>query len=318
MRVAKFQRIERPLNQPDSPAQRFVALKKLQHPAHAPVAVIAQHSRHVRMQVRHAIAHTDHRERVADQPGAIKRSQYLPPGLRRHHERRDWLNLQVCLAPNLALELHTTLKLLELLALADLDWAAHFRVCSFASSRNGDCPSAFFVAPQSASISSLGRSLNSRPDLRARASIARNRLENFALAFFNAISGSTCKNRARFTAANSRSPISSSNFCWSLSLKAISNSAVSSRILSMTPFAFSQSNPIRDALRVSWKPSSVAGNARETPSSKEGSSFAPSPPSPLAARRSSALICSQFLSTSFESFACVSPKTCGCRRIILS
>ena len=38
----------------------------------------------------------------------------------------------------------------------------------------------------------------------------------------------------------------------------------------------------------------------------------------LLERRSSALICSQFLKTSVESFACVFPKTWGCRRIILS
>src|SRR5690242_103061 len=256
MRVAKLQRVEGPLNQPDSPAQRFVALKKLQHPPNALVAVVAQHARHVRMQVRCAIPQTDHRERVADHAVVIKRPEDLPSGVRRHHERCDWLNFQVCFAPNLALESHATLKLLELLAFANLDARAHFRACAFASSPgtpiagSASGSSAPFAASQRASISSRGRSLNSRPDSRARASMARNRRENFAFAFFSAISGSTCTNRARFTAANKKSPISSSIFRWSLSFSAISSSAVSSRILSMTPPTLSQSKPIRDALRV--------------------------------------------------------------------
>ena len=66
----------------------------------------------------------------------------------------------------------------------------------------------------------------------------------------------------------------------------------------------------------------VAGTARDTPSSSD-TSFSPLLPDglPVASAfesRSRALICSQFLNTSAESFAYVSPNTWGCRRIILS
>ena len=44
----------------------------------------------------------------------------------------------------------------------------------------------------------------------AISSICLNRMENFAFAFFSAISGSTSRNLAKFTEANSRYPISSS------------------------------------------------------------------------------------------------------------
>src|SRR5215469_324769 len=203
------------------------------------------------MQIRHTIAYPNHGERIANHAATIERAKHLPARVRRYNKRRDRLDFQIRLTPNQALEFHATLKVLELLALADPDPSAHFRACAFASSRVADSPSASFVPSQRASISSRRRSLNSRPDSRARASIARNRCENFALAFFRAISGSTCRNRAKFTAANKKSPISSSVLRWSFSCTALSSSTVSSRILSMTPFALSQSNPIREALRVS-------------------------------------------------------------------
>src|SRR5258708_11549368 len=162
------------------------------------------------MEVRHAIAQADDRERISNQAVSIKRAQHLPAGMRGHHEHRRGLHFQVLLPPDRALQLHTAVVLFERLALAHLDVSAHFRACAFTSSLIRGFPSAFFVASQRASISSRGRSLNARPDSSASASIARKRRENLALALLSAISGSTCKNRARFIAANSKSPISSS------------------------------------------------------------------------------------------------------------
>src|SRR6266566_3113806 len=127
----------------------------------------------------------------------------------------------------------------------------HLRAWALANSRLHAFPSASFVASHRVSISSRERFLNSRPDSRARASIARTRRENFRLAFLSAISGSTSRNRARFTAANSRSPISSSICRWPPPFNAVSSSAVSSCILATTPAESSQSKPIREALRVS-------------------------------------------------------------------
>src|SRR5438105_1906030 len=320
VRIPEFERIKSPLNQPDPAAQRLFALKKFQHSTNTPVAIFVLHSGHVRMQVRGAVAQAHDRQGIANQAAMLERAKHLAARMRRHHKQRGGLDFQVRLTPDLPLEFHATMELLQRLELAHNDVSAHLRACAFSSSLASDFPSASFAASHSASISSRGRPLNSRPDSRAKASIARNLRENFAFAFFSAISGSTCKNRARFTAANRKSPISSSIPCWSLSFIAISNSAVSSRIFSMTPSAFCQSKPIRDALRVSWRPSSVAGSERETPSSNDAASpgLSSFSPSSFLARRSSALIRSQFLNTSAESRARVSPKTCGCRRIILS
>src|SRR5215472_1986795 len=203
------------------------------------------------MEIGRASTQANLREGITDHPAAIKRPKYLASRVCGNDKHGYGLDFQVRLAPNLALQLHTTMELLQLFAFPDLYALAHFLAWAFTNFPIGDFLSAFFVASQRASICSRGRSLNSRPDLRASASIARNRRENFAFAFFSAISGSTCRNRARFTAANSKSPISSSNFRRSLSLSAISSSAVSSRTLSITPLAFSQSKPMRDALRAS-------------------------------------------------------------------
>src|SRR5260370_29585942 len=89
---------------------------------------------------------------------------------------------------------------------------AHLFVGAPFISCNRGFPSALLVASHNASISSRGRSLNSRPFFRASLSISRQRRENFVLAFLSAISGSIFRNRERFTAAKSTSPSSSSVF----------------------------------------------------------------------------------------------------------
>src|SRR5215469_6946684 len=249
--IAKFQGVKGPLNEPDSPAQSFFTLEEFQHAANAAIAIIAQHTGHVGMEIRHAVPQACDRQGVGDHAAVFKRTQDLAAGVRGHHEHGDRLNLQIRLAPDLPLEFHAALKFLELLAFAHLNVRAHWRACPFANSRTNGFPSACFVASHRASICSRERFLNSRPDSRARSSMARNRRANFAFAFLSAISGSTSRNRARFTAANSRSPISSSILCWLPSPSAVWSSAFSSCIFAMTPAESSQSKPIREALRVS-------------------------------------------------------------------
>src|SRR5260370_15291647 len=322
VRVANFEGIERPLHETDSAAQGFGALKELQHAANAAVAVFAAHTGHVGMQVGNAVTQANNRERVAHQTVAGKCAQHFPAGMRGHYKHRSRLDFQVGFSPNLALEIHATMEFIQTLALPNGDLLAHcFAGVPLISGTRG-FPSAFFAASQNASISSRGRFLNSRPLFRASPYRARNLRKNFALAFLSAISGSIFKKRERFTAAKNKSPSSSSIFSWSCSFNAFFNSSPSSCILSKTPLASCQSKPMREALRVNWKPCSVAGKPRPTPSSKETSSGAPSSAvgTPLSRfeRRSSALIRSQFLSTSAESFARVFPKTSACRRIILS
>src|SRR5690349_6888993 len=164
------------------------------------------------MQVRYTVAQSNHGERVAHQPVAVEGAQHFPAGVRSDHKRRCRLNLQVGFPPNLTLKFHATMKLIEVLAFPDDDPLAHPFVCDPIICGKRVCASDFFAASQNASISSRGRSLNALPDPRASRSMVRNRLVNFALAFLSAISGSTFKNRERFTAAKSKSPSSSSVF----------------------------------------------------------------------------------------------------------
>src|SRR5713101_8279 len=316
MRILQFQRIKRPLNQSNAPPQRLFSLEQFQAAPHAAIAIIGAHSRLMRMQVNAIFAKADQRQRISHQPFAVERPQDLSPGDRRHHEHRHRLHFQVRLAPNLALQVHARLELFQRRALSHNDALAH-RFC--AASLSASSLSRRFAASHNDSISIRGTFSKARPLARASRSISRNLRENFAFAFFSAISGSTCRNRARFTAANSKSPISSSTFAPSFVSKACRSSAHSSRIFSKIPAASSQSKPTRAAFFVNCKPSSVAGNVRGTPSSKDFSApVARGRPFSVSDRRSCALICSQFLSTSAASLARFSPNTCGWRRTIFS
>src|SRR5229473_2616961 len=203
------------------------------------------------MEVRYAITKADHRERIAHQAVAGECTQRLAAGMRSNHKHGGRLNFQVGFSPYLSLEVHATAEVIEAFALSNGDLPAHcFDGAPFIAGEGG-FPSGFFAASHKASISSRRRSLNSRPSFRAIRSMARNRRENFALAFLSAISGSIFKNRERFTAAKSKSPSSSSIFRWSCSPNAFFSSSVSSRIFSKTPSLSSQSKPMREALRVS-------------------------------------------------------------------
>src|SRR5258707_2468511 len=170
--------------------------------------------------------------------------------MRGDYKYRCRLDFQLGFLPNLSLKFHAAMEFLEPFALPNDDSLAHDLVCAPSSSRNRGFSSACLVASQSPSIPPRGKSLTSRPLFCASLSIPRNRRENFALAFFNAISGSTFKNRERFTEANSKSPSSSSIFCWTCSFDAFFSSSVSSANFSIIPPASSQSNPMLDALRV--------------------------------------------------------------------
>src|SRR6266853_3162324 len=203
------------------------------------------------MEVRNAVPQANHRERVTHQAVAIESPQHFTARMRGHHKHGSRLDFKVGFSPNLALEFHSTMEVMETPALPNDDLPAH---CPFAAqliSGKRSFPSDFFAAAQNASISSRGRSLNSRPFFRASPSMARNLRENFAFAFLRAISGSIFKNRERFTAAKSKSPNSSSIFRWSCSFTAFFNSSVSSCIFPKTPPISSQSKPMREALRVS-------------------------------------------------------------------
>src|SRR2546426_9708451 len=243
MRIAQFERIERPLNEADSTAQGFAALKKFEHAAHAAIPVFALNTGHVGMEVWHAVTQANDRERVAHQTVAVKCTQHLTAGIRGDDKHRARLDFQVGFSPNRALEIDTMMEVIEALAFPNDDFLAHCFVCAPLFSGNRGFRSAFLVASQSASISSRGRSLNSRPFFRASLSISRNRRENFVLAFLRAISGSIFKNLDRLTAAKSRSPSSSSIFSWSCSFNTFFNSSISSCIFSKTLLVSFQSNP---------------------------------------------------------------------------
>src|SRR6266849_4923590 len=319
MRILQFQRIKRPLNQSNSPLQRFIPLEQFQHAPHAAIPITGAHSRLIRMQVDGIFAKADKRQRISHQPLAVERPQNLPSGNRCHHEHRHRLHFQVRLAPNLALQVHARLELFQRRAPSHNDALAH-RFC--AAPLSPSSLSRRFAASHNDSISIRGTFSKARPLARASRSISRNLRENFAFAFFSAISGSTFRKRARFTAAKSKSPISSSTRAASFVPEALRSSAHSSRSFSKIPCALSQSKPAREAFRVNCKPSIVAGNVRGTPSSNDfGVSVFLAALYPCRSRapcRSCALICSQFRRTSAASRARFSPKTCGCRRTIFS
>src|SRR5712664_274189 len=163
VRVANFEGIKRPLNKPDSAAQGFGALKELKHAANAAVPVFAVHAGHVRMQVRYAVAKAHDREREAHQAVGIESAQHFTAGVRGDHKHGSRLDFQVGFTPNLALEIHATMEVIETLALPNDDRPAHYLVAAQLISGKRGFPSDFFAAAQNASISTRGRSLNSRP-----------------------------------------------------------------------------------------------------------------------------------------------------------
>src|SRR5690348_16299300 len=125
--IARLERVEGPLNQPNSPAQRLFALKELQAAADAAIAVGRQHSRHVGMQVRSGVAQRRESQSVTDKTRTIERAQHLAAGLRGDHKQGYWLDLQVSLSPNLPLQIDAGVELLERLALANDHFRRHGR-----------------------------------------------------------------------------------------------------------------------------------------------------------------------------------------------
>src|SRR5579863_6879903 len=217
--IPHFQWIKSPFDQPNVAAQSFVPLKQFEHASYAAVSVAGNNTSHMRVQVSSTVAQSRQRQRVAYQHLSRVRPEHLSTSLRRHHKRRRWLHFQFRLLPDFALQFHTGLELVERHALSYNNFfagarirgsALHFVAAFFAAA---DCPfarSSSFAWSQSDSISSRGTSANLRPLSRANRSIIRKRDVNLALVRFSAISGSTFRKRARFTAANKTSPISSS------------------------------------------------------------------------------------------------------------
>src|SRR5216684_6072716 len=77
VRIAKFERIERPLDEADATAQSFFSLKQFQLAANATVAIVGVDPGHVRVEVGHTILQTNQGERISDEALAIKRPKHL-------------------------------------------------------------------------------------------------------------------------------------------------------------------------------------------------------------------------------------------------
>src|SRR5277367_4404727 len=175
----------------------------------------------MRVQIGPAIAYAGDGQQKAHERIPGEGAYNLSTGVRGHHEYCGRLNLERLFAPDLALQGHAGVKLFQRVATADYHWRVH----GVAPRRFSRC----FATSQNFSISSRGTLANSLPPSRAMASIARNREENFPLARLRAISGSIFRKRARFTAAKSRSPISSSSCARLSDANALAISALSSR-----------------------------------------------------------------------------------------
>ena len=216
-------------------AKSFVALGKFQHSSDAAVAKIGVDASHVRVQVGNPIANSGDRQGVTDQARTFKSAKNLATGVGRHDKGGDRFDFEVGFLPDFPLQRHAKVKFVERLALADDDVRSssvggadagvlRFRGLRFAVGRFLRIACSFFrcvslrpttiLFPREAFHRMCGHSA------RAAFSISMKRRRNFALAFLSAISGSTCTNLARFTAAKSRSPSSSSAFLKSFSASA--------------------------------------------------------------------------------------------------
>src|SRR6202161_2561046 len=126
------------------------------------------------------------------------------------------------LAPGKELKLYALLIFAQRLAMPDLDLARYgrwmfrrsvhhvFATFAILGVFSAPVPSANFAEFHNSSLRSRGRSAKRWPSAVEAASICLKRRLNFRLAFFSASSGSTPRNRAMLTAANRRSPSSSS------------------------------------------------------------------------------------------------------------
>src|SRR6185312_9458148 len=164
----------------------------------------------------------------------------------------------------------------------------------------------------SASCSARSRPANVPPSAAASSSILRKRRSNFALAWRNAREKSTPAWRARFTATNSTSPISSSSRAGSAPpANSARTSSTSSTSLSSTGCGPGQVNPAVAARCCSFSARLHSGSPLETPASTLESAASPLP------ARSAVLMASHARVCSATSAWRTSPNTCGCRRRIL-
>src|SRR5271163_961497 len=201
------------------------------------------------MQKNRAFAESSHRQRKPHHSLAVERAKNLPAGFRSHDEQRHRLDFQILFPPDFLFQCNAAVKLFNTRAFSDDNPLAHQALRPSAATLKAPL-SARFAVSQNSSICSRGTSARAFPPPVASSSIRRNRAENLALAFLRAISGSMCKYRARFTVANSKSPISSSVLPPFFALNAPRSSPASSLIFAKTPSTLSQSNPIRAARRV--------------------------------------------------------------------
>src|SRR5579859_185954 len=150
------------------------------------------HARHVRMEKHGSVREPNDRECVPDEPLSIERAQHLPPGFSRHYEQRGGLHFKIIFAPDFLLQCDASLKLFHAVAFADDDSFAHRTLRTSGQARKAPFSDRFAIS-QNLSISSRGTSARGLPASAASCSMRRNRDENFALAFFSAISGSMCR-----------------------------------------------------------------------------------------------------------------------------
>src|SRR5437016_2353166 len=115
------------------------------------------------MEVGNAVTQANHRERVSHQAVTIKSAQHFAAGMRGHNKHGSRLDLQVGFSPNLALELDTTMEIIEALTFPNDDVPGHGFVGAPPITGKYGFPSDFLVWSQNTSICSRGRFLNSRP-----------------------------------------------------------------------------------------------------------------------------------------------------------
>ena len=125
-RVLQFERIERPLNESDAAAHRFLALPEFEHSADTVVLICREHAHHVAVQIRPAAGlDSGNRKEKADHAGAVVCPEDLAADFGRYDEQADGQQFEFAEAPDLFLQPHGFGKICMISEVADFDSPVH-------------------------------------------------------------------------------------------------------------------------------------------------------------------------------------------------
>src|SRR4029077_4690169 len=186
MRVLDLQRIKGPFQQLNSFFDGIIALRQLQSPPQAVVAVALPHCQHVRMEIGMPCPAAWNGKRKPDEFAAIERANDLPANFLTHNKHAQRNQINIVKPPDLFLQGNAGIEFIHAVAFSNGnlfgpgDGRAHFLVSSSA-----------LACCHRASISSNVACSSVRPCWRNCSSSQPKRRRNFLLVLRKAASGST-------------------------------------------------------------------------------------------------------------------------------